>query len=470
VQEQPLVSVIIPVYNREKFLAAAIDSVFSQTYRPIQVIIVDDGSTDRSGAIARSYKDVEYIYQENQGVSVARNKGVDAAQGEFIAFLDSDDLWLPHKLETQIKYMLQHPEVDITSTKIENFIEAGAEMPSWFNLEDYVKVIDQRIILPTMVMRKVVFLQVGYFLPDWRSGEDTEWIWRSRDFNVSTYQMSEIFTLRRLHGENLSLKTRAEQKTNLFRIMRGSIKRKANHLSTKTEIMQEHPLVSVIIPVYNREKFLVAAINSVFAQTYRPIQVIIVDDGSTDRSGEIARSYADVEYIYQENQGVSVARNKGIDAAKGEFLAFLDSDDQWLPHKLETQINYMLEHPEVDITSTKTESFIESGTEIPSWFNFEENEKLREKAIIFQTMVMRKVVFLQVGYFLPDLQSGEDIEWILRSRDFKVSIAQISEIHTLKRLHGKNLSWTTKLEQKMNLFRIMRSSIKRKANQLSDKT
>jgi glycosyltransferase involved in cell wall biosynthesis len=464
VQEQPLVSVIIPVYNREKFLAAAIDSVFSQTYRPIQVIIVDDGSTDRSGAIARSYKDVEYIYQENQGVSVARNKGVDAAQGEFIAFLDSDDLWLPHKLETQIKYMLQHPEVDITSTKIENFIEAGAEMPSWFNLEDYVKVIDQRIILPTMVMRKVVFLQVGYFLPDWRSGEDTEWIWRSRDFNVSTYQMSEIFTLRRLHGENLSLKTRAEQKTNLFRIMRGSIKRKANHLSNKTEIMQEHPLVSVIIPVYNREKFLAAAINSVFAQTYRPIQVIIVDDGSTDRSGEIARSYRDVEYIYQENQGVSVARNTGIDTAKGEFIAFLDSDDLWLPHKLETQINYMLEHPEVDITSTKIENFIEAGAEMPSGFNFEDYVKVIDQCIILPTMVMRKVVFLQVGYFPHDLRSNEDTEWIWRARDFKVSIDQISEIFTLRRLHGENLSWQTKSEQKTNLFRIMRESIKRKAN------
>jgi hypothetical protein len=118
--------------------------------------------------------------------------------------------------------------VDITSTKIENFIEAGAEMPSGFNFEDYVKVIDQCIILPTMVMRKVVFLQVGYFPHDLRSNEDTEWIWRARDFKVSIDQISEIFTLRRLHGENLSWQTKSEQKTNLFRIMRESIKRKAN--------------------------------------------------------------------------------------------------------------------------------------------------------------------------------------------------------------------------------------------------
>ena len=103
--------------------------------------------------------------------------------------------------------------------------------------------------------------------------------------------------------------------------------------------MQKQPLVSVIIPVYNREKFLAEAIDSVLAQTYRPIEIIVIDDGSTDKSGEIARSYAETKYIYQDNQGVSVARNIGVDAAQGEFLAFLDSDDMWLHNKLETQIN-----------------------------------------------------------------------------------------------------------------------------------
>ena len=227
-KKQPLVSVIIPVYNREKFLAAAIDSVFAQTYRLIQVIIVDDGSTDRSGEIARSYADAEYIYQENQGVSVARNTGVDAAQGEFIAFLDSGDLWLSHKLETQINYMLDHPEVDITITKIENFFEAGKEIPLWFDSEESTSLVQKFVFVQTMVMRKAIFLQVGYFRPDFRSCEDTEWLWRARESKVSIDQMSEIFALRRLHGENLSWETKSEEKTNLFRIMRESIKRKAN--------------------------------------------------------------------------------------------------------------------------------------------------------------------------------------------------------------------------------------------------
>lgn len=89
---RPLVSVIIPVYNGEHYLSFAIRSVLQQDYYPFEIIVVDDGSTDKSGNIARSFKEVHYIYQPNHGVAVARNVGVTAAQGEFIAFLDQDDL------------------------------------------------------------------------------------------------------------------------------------------------------------------------------------------------------------------------------------------------------------------------------------------------------------------------------------------------------------------------------------------
>jgi len=84
-----LVSVIIPVYNGEQYLAEAIESALCQSYRPIELIVIDDGSTDRSAIIAKSYEQVIYIYQTNQGVSVARNTGLGVAQGEFIAFLDA---------------------------------------------------------------------------------------------------------------------------------------------------------------------------------------------------------------------------------------------------------------------------------------------------------------------------------------------------------------------------------------------
>jgi len=121
--ENPLVSVIIPVYNGGRYLRAALESVFAQTYRPFEVIVVDDGSADDSGVIAQSFPEVRYIYQTNQGVAAARNNGLEAARGEYFAFLDQDDLWAPEKLKLQVEYLLSHPEVGYTLTQQQFFLD-----------------------------------------------------------------------------------------------------------------------------------------------------------------------------------------------------------------------------------------------------------------------------------------------------------------------------------------------------------
>ncbi len=110
-RNNPLVSVIIPVYNGERYLAEAIGSVLAQTYTPFELIIIDDGSSDNSSGIARSFKEVRYYHQSNQGVAAARNAGISFAHGGFIAFLDQDDIWMHDKLSVQMDYLLQHPEV-----------------------------------------------------------------------------------------------------------------------------------------------------------------------------------------------------------------------------------------------------------------------------------------------------------------------------------------------------------------------
>src|SRR3982751_2380169 len=106
--ELPLVSVIIPVHNGAKYLRAALESVLAQTYSPFEVIVVDDGSVDDSGVIAQSFNDVRYIHQANQGVAAARNHGIEAARGDFFAFLDQDDLWTPEKLTFEVDHLLSH--------------------------------------------------------------------------------------------------------------------------------------------------------------------------------------------------------------------------------------------------------------------------------------------------------------------------------------------------------------------------
>ena len=113
----PKISIIIPTYNRRELVREAIASVMAQSYRDFELIVVDDGSEDRTAAIVHEFAGVRYVYQPNRGVSAARNHGVALSSGELIAFLDSDDLWQPRKLEHQVLFFVTYPEVPICQTE-----------------------------------------------------------------------------------------------------------------------------------------------------------------------------------------------------------------------------------------------------------------------------------------------------------------------------------------------------------------
>uniref|UniRef100_B8HPX1 Glycosyl transferase family 2 n=1 Tax=Cyanothece sp. (strain PCC 7425 / ATCC 29141) TaxID=395961 RepID=B8HPX1_CYAP4 len=227
--------------------------------------------------------------------------------------------------------------------------------------------------------------------------------------------------------------------------------------------MENHPLVSVIIPLYNYENYIKIALNSVFEQSYRPIEVIVVDDGSTDNSAAIVRTYQDVRYYYQTNQSAAVARNNGIAVANGEFIAYLDADDLWHPEKLSIQVSYMVAHLEVDITTTSVLSFLEPETQIPAWFN-PDRELGETNGIVLSAMVVRKNVFDQVGGFSTAYVASEDTEWLCRAKDAGISIVTIPKPLTLKRLHGSNLTWPMISTAAARSLRIFRESIARKSH------
>lgn len=225
--DQPLVSVIIPVFNAGKYLDSALKSVFLQTYFNMEAIVIDDGSTDQSGTIAKSYPAVRYFYQKNKGVSAARNIGLDASNGEYIAFLDADDLWKPQKTEEQITFMMQHQNVDVTGTYAENFLEEGTELPGWLENDPNWSKHEDYIIPSTMMARRSVFERVGGFDTNLPSGEDTDLLWRVRENGIELAILEKILVRRRFHGENLSWKYKAENNKRLLQIARQSIQRKS---------------------------------------------------------------------------------------------------------------------------------------------------------------------------------------------------------------------------------------------------
>jgi glycosyltransferase involved in cell wall biosynthesis len=189
---QPLVSVIIPSYNYGQYVGQAVESALAQTYSNVEVIVVDDGSQDDTRLRLAHYGDrIRYVYQENQGLSAARNTGIREAQGDYVAFLDSDDAAHPRKLELQLAYLMKHPEVDLIASEMVSdepiqWIDVGnSELPATvISLE--AMAIKPRFAPSSVVAHKKCFAAVGTFDTALRSVEDREmWLRIATQFTMA---------------------------------------------------------------------------------------------------------------------------------------------------------------------------------------------------------------------------------------------------------------------------------------------
>jgi glycosyltransferase involved in cell wall biosynthesis len=215
----PLISVVICVYNGERFLGEAIDSVFGQDYRPIELIVVDDGSDDRSAEIATAYPDIKVLSQENKGLGAARNAGIAAATGTFIAFLDADDVMQPTKLSEQARYLLDHPEVGYVLCRQRLVPVTGSELPAWARRDPIFG--DPGGVQPTSgVVRRSALERAGAFDPSLRTGDGMEWLGRLREAGIGIHVLPKLLLLRRVHEDNLT-HDQAALTERLFRTLKG---------------------------------------------------------------------------------------------------------------------------------------------------------------------------------------------------------------------------------------------------------
>lgn len=514
---KPTVSVIMPVYNSERYILRTIDSILKQTYTDFELIIIDDCGTDSTMNLITKVEDprIRIIHnKQNMGIAYSRNVGIENAKGQYIALMDNDDLSPSYRFEKSIKYLESHPEIGVVGGNVITIDENDKPISNKARMIAEPKKIWGDILFwcpmanSSSMIRKTVLDETMLRYEDGMLGMEDYNFWMHISTHTKIYNFDEVFLQWRMTGsaETARVKSRKakerkvkfaeiqkfgiidrgydlsqdeidlfckvfdENKDNkdydlkeLYIIMRKMLSQtKENHpdmLETMTYVLREHyleaarrkgvrymdalycggfggcidakqlPMVSVIIPTHNRAEKIKMSINSVLNQTYENIEVIVVDDCSTDNTDEtmswIINKFPNVSYYKMEdNSGPGKTRNFGVSKSKGEYIAFHDDDDEWHPDKLELQMRKLLEDDTIDVVFSqmaryRQNVYLNTVDEFLEWDRIRSTfmkEILLDNYIGAPTIVARKSSFEKIGGFCEELRSIEDWEFAINAQ------------------------------------------------------
>ena len=416
-----LISIVIPIYNAEKYLEECLNSIKSQTYKNFEVIMVNDGSKDDSETICmnflRSDSRFRYLKKANGGVSSARNLGLDNVKGDYITFIDADD-WVDENyldlLITTVKK--NHSDIVVSSYKQFNnidvfYLRAYTIQEKYLlnfekmNRDDFLTIFPKLMSINVCFNNAVAKLFRKELVKNLRFdtsikyGEDLDFYFRLYLNVDSISYVDEPTYVYRIHGDSTTSnfnQEHAEQELSIFKQMYEKIQEIGlpsihyfNKLKKLLELRMDflenkvllneyldflknigetvtypNTLISVVIPIYNVSPYLRLCLESIENQTYPHFEVLLVNDGSRDDSKDICQEFIHKDecfrYFEQENLGISVARNTGILNSNGEFITFIEGDDFVDPNYLE----------ELYHTALKNDSEIVIG----SYKEFNEND------------------------------------------------------------------------------------------------
>lgn len=385
-----LISIIVPIYNKEDYLPQCLDSIINQSYTNFEVLLINDGSTDESGKICVEYaeRDIRFRYfeKENGGVSSARNLGLERSEGAYITFIDSDD-WVEFNYLEVLYNALRENNADVAissyksyyldgkfylrvySSQEEEFLRIGKRNRDVF-LEEFPKLgklnHDFHCIASKLFKREL--LESQKFDESINYGEDlyfffnlylkmqsivyvkeATYIYRQHGTNI-TLNFTESLALQEIQIHEQILKSAESQGIATFYYLEklkylvslrieqfpysDAIKNSETIVSEfENRVTYPQPLISLIVPIYNVANYLGLCLDSITKQTYSNIEILLINYGSSDGSKEICQEFVNRDrrfhYFERENGDLSDARNVGIIHSQGEFISFIDSDD-WI--------------------------------------------------------------------------------------------------------------------------------------------
>jgi glycosyltransferase involved in cell wall biosynthesis len=218
------ISCIIPAWNAARFLAEAVESVQAQTRKVDEIIVVDDGSTDDTAEVAASLPGVRLIRQKNAGSGAARNAGIIVAKGEYLAFNDADDLWLPDKIALQMAAFEADPTLDLCFAMIEHR-DVRPAAPDLRELTLPKGIVSGRLLMNTLV-KASVFDRIGLFATNKKTTLEQLWLLRAREAGLKELLLPELTAIRRIHGGNMTLRLHKEKRQDYKEMLEDTLRRR----------------------------------------------------------------------------------------------------------------------------------------------------------------------------------------------------------------------------------------------------
>ena len=482
--DNPKISVVMSVYNGGKYLEDSIKSILTQTFQDFEFIIINDTSTDNTEEILKIFDDPRIkIITNDQNIGLTRslNKGIQLARGIYIARMDADDISLPHRFETQVHFLEKNPDYALVGSSYYQ-IDKDNKIHTLINvLTDNIQ-IKQGLTKQnwfghgSVMMRKDVFREVGGYDERFKLAQDYD-LWLRIAAGHKMANIEEPLYKWRVTKSGISVEKEAEQKyyANLA-ILEA---KKRDHLKTTRHdtqhsynTLQTKPLVSVIVPTYNRPGMLIETLKSILKQSYEVFEIIVVNDAGVNVENIITdlNQKQNIVYIkHSKNKGLAAARNTGISAAKGKYIAYLDDDDIFYPEHIETLATFMettgykVAYTDAYRAHQEKENgqFVTKKKDVPYSFDFDYDRILTGNFIPVLCIMHEKACIERVGMFDETLRSHEDWDlWMRMSREFQFAHIKKITCEFSWRLDGSTMTVGKKEEMDYTRNAVLQRGIK----------